>query len=55
MSVYEEHAISLGSSSKAVAFVGILHDSKMYWGVGINEDIIRSSIDALVSAVNKIL
>ena len=55
LSVYEEHAISLGSSSKAVAFVGILHDSKMYWGVGINEDIIRSSIDALVSAVNKIL
>ena len=55
LSVYEEHAISLGSSSKAVAFVGILHDNKMYWGVGINEDIIRSSIDALVSAVNKIL
>lgn len=55
LSVYEEHAISLGSSSKAVAFVGISHDNKMYWGVGINEDIIRSSIDALVSAVNKIL
>lgn len=55
LSVYEEHAISLGSSSKAVAFVGLLHKDHMYWGVGINEDIIRSSMDALVSAVNKIL
>lgn len=54
LSVYEEHAISHGSSSKAVSFVGVLHQEKMYWGVGINEDIIRSSIDALISAVNKI-
>ena len=55
LSVYEEHAISMGSSSKAAAFVGIQHADKMYWGVGIKDDIIQSSIDALVSAVNKIL
>ena len=54
LTVYEEHAISRGSSSKAVAYVGLsLHD-KMYWGVGIDEDIIKSSIDALVSAANKL-
>ncbi len=53
LSVYEEHAISRGSSSKAAAYVGILCNGKMYWGVGIDEDIIKSSIAALVSAGNK--
>lgn len=54
LSAYEEHAISRGSSSRAAAFVGILCNGKMYWGVGIDEDIIRSSIAALVSAGNKV-
>ncbi len=54
LSVYEEHAVSRGSSSKAAAYVGVLCNGKMYWGVGIDEDIIRSSIAALVSAGNKV-
>ncbi len=54
LSVYEEHAISTGSSSKAAAYVGIAHDGKYYWGVGVDEDIIKSSIAALVSAANKL-
>lgn len=54
LSVYEEHALSRGSSSKAVAYVGIMHEGKMYWGVGMDEDIIKASIDALVVAVNKL-
>lgn len=53
LSVYEEHAVSRGSSSRAAAYVGILRNGKMYWGVGIHEDIIKSSIAALVSAGNK--
>ncbi len=52
LTVYEEHAISRGSSSKAAAYVGILCKGKKYWGVGIDEDIIKSSIAALVSAAN---
>ena len=55
LKVYEEHAVSIGSSSKAASYVGIEHDGKLYWGVGINQDIIKSSVAALVSAVNKIL
>ena len=55
LKVYEEHAVSIGSSSKAASYVGIEHEGKMYWGVGINQDIIKSSVAALVSAVNKIL
>ncbi len=54
LSVYEEHAISKGSASKAAAYVGIVHDGKYYWGVGVDEDIIKSSIAALVSATNKL-
>ncbi len=50
---YEEHAISQGSSSKAAAYVEIICKGKNYWGVGIDEDIIKSSIAALVSAANK--
>ncbi|MDO5456450.1 MAG: alpha-isopropylmalate synthase regulatory domain-containing protein, partial [Eubacteriales bacterium] len=54
LSVYEEHALSRGSSSKAMAYVGILCNGKFYWGAGMDEDIIRASISALVVAVNKI-
>ncbi len=54
LSVYEEHALSKGSSSKAMAYVGILCNGKAYWGVGIDDDIIKASIHALVVAVNKL-
>lgn len=54
LSVYEEHSLSKGSSSKAVSYVGISHFGKTYWGVGIDPDIIKSSILALVVAVNQI-
>lgn len=53
LSVYEEHALSQGSSSKAMSYVGITCGDRMYWGVGIDDDIIRSSVNALVVAVNQ--
>lgn len=55
LSVYEEHAISKTSSSKAATYVGIMQGGKMYWGVGVDDDIIKSSIAALVSAANKLV
>lgn len=54
LSVYEEHALSQGSSSKAMSYVGISCEDKMYWGAGIDDDIIKSSINALVVAVNQL-
>ena len=54
LNVYEEHAVSRGSSSKAAAYVGIMNQGNMFWGVGIDEDIMASSIEALVSAANKL-
>lgn len=54
LNIYEEHALTTGSSSKAMAYVGILCNGKPFWGVGTDEDIIKASICALVVAVNKI-
>ena len=55
LSVYEEHSLSRGSSSKAVSYVGISYNGAMHWGVGLDEDIIKSSIHALTVAVNQVI
>ncbi len=50
---YQEHALEQSSSSRAIAYVGIRYkDGKLYWGSGVNTDIIEASIDALVRAIN---
>lgn len=54
LSEYEEHTLSKGSSSKAIAYVGITCNGVMYWGAGIDEDIIKASIHALCVAANKL-
>ena len=54
LSNYEEHALTQGSSSKAIAYVGITCQGERYWGVGIDEDIIKASIHALCVCVNKL-
>ncbi len=51
---YEEHSLSKGSSAKAASYVGIVCKGRTFWGVGIDADIIKSSIEALIVAVNKI-
>ena len=50
---YAEHALSRGSSSKALAYVGITAHGKLIWGVGTDEDIIKASINALTAAINR--
>ena len=50
---YEEHALERSSSSRAIAYVGIQDkDGNLHWGAGVDVDIIRASIDALLTAVN---
>ena len=50
---YQEHALEQSSSSKAIAYVGIRKpDGTLSWGAGVDPDIIRASIDALVTAIN---
>lgn len=51
---YEEHALTVGSSSQAITYVSVtLENGKTVWGAGIHDDIIASSINALFSAVNR--
>lgn len=50
---YTEHALEQSSSSKAIAYVGIQKpDGSLSWGAGVDCDIIKASIDALVTAIN---
>ncbi len=51
---YKEHALSKGSSSKAMSYVAITHMGRMTWGIGIDDDIIESSIEALCAAINRL-
>lgn len=55
LSDYEQHALTRRSSSRAISYVGIERDGKKFWGAGIDEDIITSSVKALVSAINEML
>lgn len=56
LQVYEEHALSQGSSSQAASYIGIQDsDGNMYWGVGFDGDIVKASIHALSVAVNHLL
>lgn len=52
--IYSEHAMEIGATSRAMAYVGITaEDGKTYWGAGMDTDIITASIKALISAVNR--
>ena len=52
---YQEHAIEQGSNSKAIAYVGIkTPEGLVSWGAGTHDDIMAASVNALVSAINRI-
>ncbi len=56
LETYQEHALEQSSSSKAIAYVGIRKpDGTIAWGAGVDQDIIRASIDALVTAINNMV
>lgn len=52
---YNEHALEVCSNSQAVSYVSLEKNDKTFWGVGIQSDIINSSISALTSALNRLL
>ena len=52
--IYSEHAMEIGSTSRAMAYIGITgDDNKTSWGAGMDTDIITASVKALISAINK--
>jgi 2-isopropylmalate synthase len=55
---YHEHALTEGTSAKAVTYIEILDPrpqgtEEAWWGAGVDTDIIVSSIKALLSALNR--
>ena len=56
LTTYQEHALEQSSRSKAIAYVGIRSkDGEHYWGAGVDQDIIRASINALLTAINNMV
>ena len=53
--IYAHHALEGRSTSKAASYVSVEYDGNIYWGTGIDSDIIISSVKALISAVNIML
>lgn len=53
---YHQHAISSGSDSKAIAYIGLKRpDGKTVFGVGIHSNINKASILAVLGAINRSL
>ncbi len=50
---YTEHAMSAGDDAKAAAYVECAVGERVLWGVGIDTNIVRASMKAVVSAVNR--
>ena len=52
---YAEHAMSAGGDAKAAAYVECAVGERVLWGVGVDSSIVRASLKAIVSAVNRAL
>ena len=50
---YSEHAMSAGGDAKAASYVECQIEDDVLWGVGVDENIVRSSLKAMLSAVNR--
>ncbi|HEU0214359.1 MAG TPA: 2-isopropylmalate synthase [Jiangellaceae bacterium] len=50
---YAEHALSSGTDAMAAAYVECAIGGDVYWGVGIDPNILTASLRAVVSAVNR--
>jgi 2-isopropylmalate synthase len=50
---YAEHAMSAGGDAKAAAYLECAVGDRVLWGVGVDTNITRASLKAVVSAVNR--
>ncbi|WP_163551229.1 2-isopropylmalate synthase [Candidatus Frankia alpina] len=50
---YNEHALGSGADAQAAAYLEVSVDDQIYWGVGIDPNIVTASLRAVVSAVNR--
>jgi 2-isopropylmalate synthase len=50
---YTEHTLSEGASAQAAAYIECAIDGRVLWGIGIDPNTTRASLQAVVSAVNR--
>ena len=50
---YAEHALSAGGDARAAAYVECAVGERVLWGVGLHESIVKASLRAVMSAVNR--
>ncbi len=50
---YAEHALSAGGDALAAAYVECLVRDQVYWGVGVDANIVTASLRAVISAINR--
>jgi 2-isopropylmalate synthase len=50
---YAEHAMSSGGDAQAAAYVEAEVNGTVYWGVGVDANIVTASLRAVVAAVNR--
>jgi 2-isopropylmalate synthase len=49
---YTQHTLGAGADSNAISYIGVRINDKKFFGAGIDNDIMTSSIKALISAIN---
>ena len=50
---YAEHALSAGGDARAAAYVECAVGDRVLWGVGLHDSIVKASLRAILSAVNR--
>ncbi|WP_225844695.1 2-isopropylmalate synthase [Streptomyces sp. HPF1205] len=50
---YSEHTLSEGASARAASYIECAIDGKVLWGIGVDPNTTRASLQAVVSAVNR--
>ncbi|MCQ0989688.1 2-isopropylmalate synthase [Jiella sp. LLJ827] len=52
---YSEHSLGAGSDARAISYMEVSYEGGRLYGAGINKNIVTASLEALVSAVNRII
>ena len=52
---YSEHSLQHGSNAAAISYVEISHPGGKLFGAGINTNIVAASLEAIVSAANRVI
>ncbi len=52
---YSEHALKSGADASAICYMEVEANGRKLFGVGVNSNIVAASLEALVSAVNRVV